>query len=143
MSRNKCDCGHTSVKQNTCEDCGKTYCDKCWANHKVTVKLDKLGRPVIVELHSAFVWDCDACGRENVVRPTTAEIDANGIPNEQREYLQEQLGMTSEAFDNFLNSNDNVVGVVTRVPAVVKCKHCEATYAAMPEGCEPEESDDE
>jgi len=57
----------------------------------------------VVELHNAFVWDCESCGRENFVRAVTTKLDVQGLGS---------------------------IGQWVTRPDTVRCTHCSATYWA-------------
>jgi len=61
-----------------------------------------------VELHPAFVWDCDSCGRENFARGIVAELSA-----EEREEVCDEHGIDGE---------------MIRQPTKVVCKSCGAKF---------------
>ena len=61
-----------------------------------------------VELHRAFIWDCDACGRENIERTSPARLS-----DDETEEIEE-AGIDPE-------------GCVL-VPDEVTCKFCEAEF---------------
>ena len=69
-----------------------------------------------VELHPAYIWDCDNCGRENVVRPMPAFLD-----RDDEEEMREELGV-----------DPSEQGVFLEVPGVVTCKFCNACYESVP-----------
>ena len=73
-----------------------------------------------VELHPAYLWDCDNCGRENLVRPTPAFLD-----EEEEEDLKEEWGVEPEEEGMFL-----------QVPGEVECKYCQAVYESVPPNME-------
>lgn len=66
-----------------------------------------------VELHHAFVWDCDECGRENFCNGLDPELTAEEI-----EELKEIHGIEpSELGGKFLLA-----------PATVICKYCKTEF---------------
>ena len=71
----------------------------------------------IAEMHHAYVWDCDNCGRENFVRAIAFE----GSPDDLEE-MREEHGV--ETWD---------AGEFETYPDGVKCKHCGTEYATIPE----------
>lgn len=66
------------------------------------------------ELHPAYVWDCDACGRENFERATLRELS-----DEERRELYEEHDIEPPFGCHFQTC-----------PDFVKCKHCDATFVA-------------
>ena len=69
----------------------------------------------IIELHPAFVYDCDNCGRENFVRAVRIEAD-----EETMQELREEHGI--EAYD---------VGDWCQAPVTVKCAYCNTEYETV------------
>lgn len=79
-----------------------------------------------VELHPAWVWDCDTCGRENVARGITLMLTA-----EEAREMAERCG-------------DEIVGEqpppgvrcpITSAPNEVRCRHCNAEFdVELPDG---------
>jgi len=61
-----------------------------------------------VELHAAFMYDCDECGKENFVRAITPEVEEH-----ERAELFEAMGISDE---------DDLIP--TLVPIEVTCIHC-------------------
>lgn len=68
-----------------------------------------------IELHPAYVWDCDACGVENFCRSVALELD----PEEEKE-LREEHGI--EPWDQ---------GDWCMAPKVVTCRECGAEYSTL------------
>lgn len=68
-----------------------------------------------VELHLAFVWDCDDCGRENFTRSITKEIS-----EEEKQEMCERYGI-----------DDLPPGVLMSAPEVVVCKHCGSEFETI------------
>jgi hypothetical protein len=75
----------------------------------------------VVELHQAFAWDCEECGRENFERAVQAEM----TPEEAKEFAAKQ-GVISE---DELNDPD-FSGCFLMAPKSVKCKHCGNEFLA-------------
>jgi len=84
-----------------------------------------MGKKHKVELHEAFVWDCDECGRENLLRALPAEPPPD---NEIRELLQ--LG-PFEALPNPDDSN------WVRVAETVICAYCQSEFQTLPPWIKP------
>lgn len=67
-----------------------------------------------VELHQAFLWTCNSCGRDNFARAVTLEpasIDLDDEPEEVREWLA-----------------DGQEGAWLTTPDRVTCGHCRAEF---------------
>jgi predicted nucleic acid-binding Zn ribbon protein len=60
------------------------------------------------ELHPAFVWDCDDCGRENFVRAIVGEFD-----DDIMQQMRDEHGIT-----------DYEMGDWHSMPISVECSHC-------------------
>ncbi len=67
---------------------------------------------ISVELHSAFQWDCDDCGRENFCRGIKKELS----PEEETE-LREEFDIP-----------ESMLGSLTLVPTKVKCLFCKSEF---------------
>ncbi len=78
-----------------------------------------------IELHLAFVFDCNECGRENFVRAVTCDFDDNTVAE-----MKEEYGI--EAYD---------LGDWQMQPTSVKCQFCKAEYST--DGGEPPCTSDE
>lgn len=72
-------------------------------------------RPV-VELHDAYVWDCDSCGRENFERAVV--VAPESLDPETRAALADVAG------------DDWITGDFTTRPDVVRCRACGAEFDA-------------
>lgn len=68
-----------------------------------------------IELHLAFVWDCDDCGRENFVRSIVGEFDEDAMKE-----MREEHGIT--AYE---------CGEWHTAPTSVTCQHCGSTFATL------------
>jgi len=62
-----------------------------------------------IELHPAYVYDCDECGREVFVRAVVPE----GLSEEDKKHILEELGEE---------------GPLTIIPTEVICPTCGAAY---------------
>jgi len=81
--------------------------------------------PVLIELIPAFIWDCDACGRENLQRTVSVELDRDDPVHAaimRREFdiadgepIPEWVGLRIE-----------------RNPAGVMCRHCNTRFRCVP-----------
>lgn len=70
--------------------------------------------PKTVELHMAWSWDCDACGRENFTRGLRPEFTKEDV----REIARD-LGVKPRDVD---------LTEFTGAPETVRCPHCGATF---------------
>jgi hypothetical protein len=68
--------------------------------------------PETVELHSAFMWDCPDCGRENFTRAMTLEL-----PPEDLAEIKDEEGFPAE-----------VDGVFLAAPDKVTCQFCRRAF---------------
>lgn len=75
-----------------------------------------------VELHDAFAWDCDACGRENVER-----VYDNDSEQAAEEFLE---GLSKDELDRLMAELEGTEDpVVISVPQEVQCKFCKEWMA--------------
>lgn len=65
-----------------------------------------------IELHPAFVFDCDSCGRENFVRSVVREFDEETVAE-----MREDHGIQPWE-----------VGDFQMAPESVTCKYCGCKY---------------
>jgi rubredoxin len=76
-----------------------------------------------VELHQAFLWTCEECGRDNFERAITIapeSIDPDDLPS--------VLGLEPEEVKEWMESGGG--GSWTTAPTHVCCPHCEARFRA-------------
>jgi hypothetical protein len=75
-----------------------------------------------IELHGAYVWDCDACGRENFTRGL-----APCLSDDEAQELREEHGIEPHETGNW-----------TLRPESVTCAHCGSEFEVdLPEETEP------
>ena len=75
-----------------------------------------------VELHQAFLWTCDDCGRDNFARAVTLapeSVDPDDLPGDLADEVREWVESGGDGA--FLASPDRVT-----------CDHCGATFRAEP-----------
>lgn len=85
-----------------------------------------------IELHDAFIWDCNECGRENVQRAVARQVEIDD-PDEVA-LVRQELGLEpDEALPEDL-------GLMVSFPAKVVCRHCETEYEPY---CHDDTEDDE
>ena len=92
-------------------------------------KRDRRAKPererMSVELHLAFLWTCDECGRDNFARAVTVapeSVDLENLPvgsHEEGERIREFLEAGNE-------------GGFLQAPTRVRCAHCHAEFKAIP-----------
>ena len=78
----------------------------------------------MVELHSAYVWDCPDCGRENFQRAVTFYLDPKDEAD--AEALRELYG---EDVDEIPEGH---IPTAESYPNRVTCKHCEKEFETAP-----------
>lgn len=66
----------------------------------------------VVELHLAYMWDCNSCGCENFVRAMVPSLS-----DEEIEELRDEHGVQPWETGKF-----------TTAPSSVKCSHCGAEF---------------
>ena len=133
------DCGRNCADPQVCEDCGLAYCQDCYDGHRMKIVMDSnTGEFAEVELHDAFIWDCDLCGKENLIRIVRGgakhKLDDDHLAElRQQLELEEWQEIPQEALDS-----------VIAVPEHVTCSHCNAIFAAqMPDFLESLQADDD
>lgn len=65
-----------------------------------------------IEMHPAFTWDCDTCGREQFTRAVRPEMSS-----EDREELHRQHGV-----------DPHTGGELLMLPMVVVCRDCGSRF---------------
>ena len=73
-----------------------------------------------VELHQAFVWDCDNCGAENFCRSrvvTPESIDPDELPDNTEH---------DEAVRDWIESGGS--GIFHTAPESVRCRECDTEF---------------
>jgi ribosomal protein S27E len=73
-----------------------------------------------VELHPAWQWDCDACGREVFERTMTQQLTAEEVRELAERMGEEVVGELPP---------DDERGEVVHLPDEVECPHCGAIFA--------------
>jgi len=86
-----------------------------------------------VELHQAWEWTCDDCGRLNYCSAVTSELSP-----EDRQSLLDQIGMTENE-----SVREYITGEFVLCPEVVTCTHCKAVFESENHGENPDEGDDD
>lgn len=80
-----------------------------------------------IELHPAWAWDCQSCGRENFERTIVAELtDAEKL----------QAFRATGDLEDWQTLDDlpqGLEGSLQTYPDEVRCKHCSAVYVTMNE----------
>ena len=79
-----------------------------------------------VELHPAFVWDCDDCGTENFERAVFIEFDTE----EEEQLAREVCGIEPEE------------GFPVMAPGKVTCRQCNKEFNTDAEQIYGEDADD-
>lgn len=69
----------------------------------------------VARLHTIYTYDCESCGRENLVRPCVADL-----PAEDMQEARSLLGI--EPWEE---------GDVITMPDEVTCKFCGTVFATM------------
>ena len=82
----------------------------------------------MIELHPAFVWDCEDCGRENFQRALCGNMDEAAfmaILEEDGDILADFVSEPGVDFDDDgCAAPRYIVSRVTMCPRVVVCRHC-------------------
>jgi len=69
------------------------------------------------ELHQAFIWDCNSCGRENLER-----IIWDDVPAAEADDTDEDSESSYDYFEEVVDR------IVICLPEVVVCDFCEASH---------------
>jgi len=81
-----------------------------------------------VELHAAFAWDCEECGRENFERAIEGDIDEAAL----QECEDQVVGFLATNSALEVNDEELESEVLTQLIAIapkrVKCAHCGSTH---------------
>lgn len=78
------------------------------------------------ELHAAYSWDCDECGKENFVRGVEANLDepvAKCIEDQDQIDLHYQCIAEPDATES-----DYLITAIVIAPKKVTCAHCNKTF---------------
>lgn len=106
-----------------------------------------------VELHLSFRWDCDHCGKENIIRAIDADLDSDAL--EPLDGLEEDGDEDDEDGDEDTNElsvliappNEGLADVlmerIISGPKLVRCKFCETEFESVIPGFEDEEGGDD
>lgn len=86
-----------------------------------------------VELHGAFVWDCNSCGRENFERAMEGDLPEEFIEAMEEDGAIVQVYAPDAEFVESTVDGDQyeTVRLCTRlmmVPKRVQCAHCKAVF---------------
>lgn len=86
-----------------------------------------------VELHSAFVWDCDECGKENFERAIEGGMDEAALMADENRVTTHLVGTgeveIEDSEDDDLMACESLTQMIVLAPATVTCKHCGVTTA--------------
>lgn len=78
------------------------------------------------ELHAAFVWDCDECGRENFVRAIEGNIDEAALESAENRIVGD-LVAPAELVDDELRA-EFLVQRISLAPDFVYCQSCGKSF---------------
>ena len=79
-----------------------------------------------VELHGAFVWDCEECGRENYERAIEGSVDEAALLSDANQISGRLI---APEFDSDELGPEILVQCVVIAPKQVRCKHCGNSFA--------------
>lgn len=96
-----------------------------------------------VEIHSAWVWQCDCCGRENFTRGLEGDIYEPAIEHAgPQKYLICFHGCDGEC-EHACDGEMNCLGTrIVADPCVVECRYCGREFFTEV-WCREEEDDEE
>lgn len=103
------------------------------------------------ELHAAWVYDCDGCGKENFQRAMSGNADeAAMMLNEAMEERQEVVGLLTAEEGDVARLPDGTQQVrclysdIVLAPKYVTCQHCGHKQAAgVAKVLEPDDGEEE
>ncbi len=78
-----------------------------------------------IEIHPAYRWDCEECGRENFGRMVTAQL-----PDEELEKIMRSDGVL-DAHQSLADLPPGVKYDLITIPEIVKCGHCGAEFETV------------
>lgn len=81
-----------------------------------------------VELHCAFVWDCDECGRENFERAIEGNFDEAALEADENQVVGHLVALDAESVDDELFESECLTQVIALAPRRVTCKHCKSSF---------------
>lgn len=94
-----------------------------------------------VELHAAFSYDCDECGRESFVNAVCGDLD-EAIMRENSDQVAASYEATEyEELESGEYDSPFLIQRITLVPRSVHCKFCGANFGTSVFN-EDEENDD-
>lgn len=80
-----------------------------------------------VELHSAFVWDCDNCGAENFTRTIEAGINEPIYKTHDHAAYFIGMGELDEEDENIFEVTQLIARMAVD-PGIVTCKNCKREF---------------
>tara|TARA_Y100000310_G_scaffold326019_1_gene390344 strand:- start:591 stop:884 length:294 start_codon:yes stop_codon:yes gene_type:complete len=85
-----------------------------------------------IELHQAFFWDCEMCGKENFERAIALEMTRD----EKTEIFRDMGEL--ESYEELPPEFD--IDLLS-APKKVKCKYCGTIFRAIEEGAEDDDTE--
>lgn len=82
------------------------------------------------ELHAAFCWDCDNCGKENFVRAIEGDIDEAAMEAQLDQIVPELIATEAEELDDGSMMSPFFVQRICLMPATVCCTFCGSTFTS-------------
>ena len=79
------------------------------------------------ELHGAFVWDCDTCGRENFERAIEGDLDEPAMQAEENQIFIEHVATEYEEREDGLMESEYLIERIILAPKFVTCSYCNHT----------------
>lgn len=82
------------------------------------------------ELHAAFLWDCDECGIENVVRSIEGNLDEAALEEASENRIVTDLVAPDVEFNEAEDRHESrfLVQRIYLCPQFVTCKNCGASF---------------
>jgi Zn-finger protein len=82
-----------------------------------------------VELHGAFVWDCDDCGAENFERAIEGNVDEAAMEAAENQVVGELIAPEATERSDGLMESEVLVQQILIAPRMVTCRQCRAIHA--------------
>ena len=97
-----------------------------------------------VELHGAFRWDCDECGREVFERAVEGDVAEAVMVATEDHVVHDLVAIDAQEGDNPDELEAQILVSTIRVcPKYVKCPHCGTSFETSVRMIDDEEGDDD
>lgn len=84
-----------------------------------------------IELHSAFVWDCEECGRENFHRAVERDLESRQFHDDQNDmFVILPAAIAADISGENPDEDIDIRHIVCLAPSRVTCCHCGSRFSA-------------